>query len=139
MIVETNAVPCLGGGLVRRWLADVMEKDTPRQRWGRVFGEPLEHQARVNPYISFGMKLGRLFNAFHRPDFGKDLLEEPGLIQQFERLPGRALGKHFCEFFAEALRRNLVDLGDVAANRPKRCGFDFESKARGESHRAHHA
>src|SRR5882762_3949525 len=85
------------------------------------------------------MKLRRLLDAFHRSDFGKDLLEEPGLIQQFERLPGRALGKHFCKFVAKALGRDLVYFGDVAAYGVKSFGFDFKSEARRESYRAHHA
>src|SRR5258708_8980496 len=81
----------------------------------------------------------RLLDAFHRSDFRKNLLEEPGFVQRFERPPGRAFGEKFGEFFAEALWGNLVDLADVAAYRPKRFGFDFESETRGESHRAHHA
>jgi len=40
----------------------------------------------MNPHVAFGMKLRRLLDAFHRSDFGKDLLEQPGFIQQFERL-----------------------------------------------------
>ncbi len=67
------------------------------------------------------------------------MLEEPGFVQRFERPPGRAFGEKFGEFFAEALWGNLVDLAGVAAYRPKRCGFDFESETCGESHRAHHA
>src|ERR1700681_4619343 len=85
------------------------------------------------------MILRRLLDAFHGSDFGKNLLEEPGFIQKFEGPPRRTLGEKFGEFFAKALRGNLVDLPDVAAYGPKRGGFDFEAEARRKSHCAHHA
>ncbi len=81
VIVEANAVPRLCGGLVSRRLADVVEKNAPGQRWGRVCRKPFEHQQRVNPHVSFRMILRRLLDTFHRPDFRKNLLEEPGFIQ----------------------------------------------------------
>ena len=139
VIVETNTVPRLPRGLECRWLADVVEQNAPGQCWRCVCRQPSQHHARMNPHVSFRMKLRRLLDAFHRADFRKNLLEQPGFIQQFERPPGCTFGKHSCKFVAKALGRNLRYFGGVAANGAKSFGFDFESEARGESHRAHHA
>src|SRR5713226_932093 len=44
VVVETNPVPRLRGGLERWWLANIVQKNPPGESWGSVLGKPLEHQ-----------------------------------------------------------------------------------------------
>ncbi len=156
VVVETDTVARLRGGLERRWLADIVEQSAPGQCWRRVCRQPFQHHERMNPHIPFRMKLRRLLDAFHRSDFGKDLLEEPRFIQQFERAAGSTFREQLRKLLANALRRNPhtggrhcqrevwpeareFDRSSMFTNRAECSRFDLESEARGESHRAHHA
>ena len=55
--------------------------------------------------VAFGMELRRLLDSFHGGDFGQDLGQEGGRIEQFESAAGAAFGEHLGQFFAHALRR----------------------------------
>ena len=92
-MVEANSVSSLRGGLERRGLADIVEKDAPGESWRSSFGEPFEHHPRVNPHVAFRMILRRLRNAFHGGNLWQDLAQEARFFEQFEATARCAFGQ----------------------------------------------
>ena len=69
----------------------------------------LEQQQRVHKNVAFGMEFRRLLHALHRRNFRQDFAQQAGLVEQQKGLAGVAFGKHFGQFIAHPLTRDLTD------------------------------
>jgi len=83
--------------------------------------------------------LRRLFDALHLRDFGKDVDEEAGFVEEFEGTAGVALGEHLGEFVAHALAAHAAGFSGQGTNRRLGGGLDCEAEAGGEANRAEHS
>ena len=68
-----------------------------------------EQKQRVFKHVPFGVKSGRLLDALHGAHFGKNLLEQPGLIHQAQRARRPAFREDLHQFVAYALGAGLSD------------------------------
>ena len=89
--IETDAIAGLRSGPKCGRLPDVVEKDAPASVGGVPTGNPCNIKV-VNPYVTLGVKFGRLRDAFERRNFWQDLEQESGVIQQFKATTSRAFG-----------------------------------------------
>jgi hypothetical protein len=85
------------------------------------------------------MELGRLLDAFHGLDLGKNFVQQISLVKQLEGTPGVAFGQHLCKLIADALARDLMDLRRKLPDRGKGCRLDRVFKTRGKPNGAQHA
>ena len=139
VLVEPDAAVGPGGRREGGRLADVVQQDAPGQSWRAAGGKAFEHHERVNPDVSFGMKLRRLLDALHPRDFGQKLGQQPRFVEQLEAAARGAFGEQLGEFVAQALGGNLVDFRRELDDRAEGARFDRVAEPRGEAHGAHHA
>src|ERR1051326_3115815 len=132
--VEANAVGDAEGSR----LADVVQQDAEGE-FGRRRPQAFQHDQRMSPDIAFGMKLGRLLDAFHGGDFGENIAEQTGFIEQFKAAASSAFGEDADQFIAHTLRGYESDAGVQFPNRSHGGGLDLESETRGETDGAQHA
>jgi hypothetical protein len=85
------------------------------------------------------MELGRLLDAFHGLDLGKNFAQQTSLVKQLEDTPGVAFSQHLCKLIADALARDLMDLRRKLPDGGKGCRFDRVFKTRGKPNGAQHA
>src|SRR5260370_17459833 len=78
-------------GRKRGRLPHIMEKNAPGQCRRAPGGQPLEHEAGVNPDVTLGVELSRLLDSFHARNFRKHVGQQTPGIQQFQPAPTRAL------------------------------------------------
>ena len=129
-----------GGG----WgLADVVEEDGEGEAEGTAGagrGEGVEHDARVDEHVAFGMELGGLFDADHGGDFGEELREEAGVEEGLEGLSGMDCGEEGLEeLVADALGADLGDVRGGVEDGGPGAGVDGKAEGGGEAHGAEHA
>ncbi len=89
--------------------------------------------------VALGVELRGLGDAFHFGDFGQDLSEQAGFVQQFESPAGLALGEHFGELVADALAADGVDTRSELADRGVSGGVEGKAEAGGEADGAEEA
>jgi hypothetical protein len=122
-----------------RGLADVVQERSPGERGGRAGWELFEKQEGMNPDVAFGVVLGRLGHVVQLRDFGQDLLEEAGAVEEFEGAAGVAFREHTGEFVADAFAADLIDGVSELADGALGFGIDGEVEARGKADGAEHA
>ena len=99
----------------------------------------IEHHQRVDPDVAFGMKLRRLFDAFHARDFRQDFGEQFGFVEKLEPSASGAFGEDFGQLVADAFGGNLEDIGREFRDCDEGAAFDGISETRGKSDGANHA
>jgi hypothetical protein len=99
----------------------------------------LEQHQSVVPDIALGVEFGRLLDSVEAVDFGQDLLEQAGAVEQFKGAAGAALGQHAGEFVANTLKADLMDLAGASTDGGFGSGVDFKVKTGGEADGAQHA
>ena len=79
-----------------------------RQRGGGLL-QLVQQQQRVHPDIAFGVKFGRLLDAFHGCHSGRMSCQQAGFVEQLEAAPRAALGEDARQFVAHPLGRDLFE------------------------------
>src|SRR5437868_15445164 len=93
----------------------------------------------MNPYITFGMVLGRLLDALQSAHLRQHFNQQARLIQQSKTTTRMAFRKHLVEFVANAFAAHLMNFVRQLANRRHRTRPELVLKAGSKSHAAHHA
>ena len=119
-------------------LADVVEENSPSKSGRSCRGKTFEHHAGVNPDVAFGMVLGWLLDAFHGGDFGEQLLEKAGFVEEFETEACSAFSEELGEFVANAFRGDGMNLRGVIFYGGEGLFFDGKTETRGETDGAQH-
>lgn len=81
LIVSVEANASIGIDGESAWFAYIVKEDGEDEGCGYGGWEEAEHDSRVDEDIAFGVELGWLLASFEIFDFGKDLSEEPALIE----------------------------------------------------------
>src|ERR1700676_1994907 len=100
VVVEADAIAGFGDGAESGGLADIVKQDAPGKCGRGSSRDTLEHEKGVEPDVTFGVKLGRLWNAFHGGDFGEKCNEEAEFVEEFEAVAGGPFGEELGELFA---------------------------------------
>lgn len=135
--VEADAAGLVGEG--GRGFADVVEEDSEDEGGGGIGWEESQHDAGVDKYVAFGMKLRRLLTAGEVGDFGEEEAEETAGVEEVEAANAGGGGENFHQFVADSFRADGVDPGSRGANGLPGRRVDLEVQGGGEPDGAKHA
>ena len=141
MAVEADAIAGPGGvrRLEGRGLADIVEQHAPGEGGGCAGGKVIEQHEGVDPDVALGVELRGLLDAVHAGDFGQDLLEQPGLVEELKGAAGMAFSEHARQLGLDALAGDLSDFSGVRADGGEGLGLECKLKPGGEADGTQHA
>jgi len=87
-----------------------VEQDAPGERGRTARLQLLDHHQRVNPDVAFGMKLRRLFDAFHARNFRQGFRGAVGFVEKLETAASEA----FCEDLVSSSRMRSAETWKIS-------------------------
>src|ERR1043166_8488197 len=84
----------------------------------------------MRPDVAFGMKLRRLFYAFHGRNLRQNLIEQPAAIEQFKPVTRPAFGQDADQLVAHSFGCYALNGRRELNHRGQGCGIDTESPPR---------
>ncbi len=129
MAVKPDAI----GYAKRRRLADIVQQNPHRQRRRRSF-DAVEHHQGVGPDVALGMKLGWLFDSFHRRDLRQDFSEQTARIEQFKAISCAAFQQNAKQLVPHTFGRDPANGRRQLTDGCKSQRLDSEAQARRKAH-----